>query len=276
IDHAIMDPASAARELQSAVQGSAADDTGPATARAELSVIVAMMSGNPVANASPRADDEPRRTAARTVPITTRLPAGPLSPANWRPPGRRRRSRWLIVAAALIALAAVALVLARGPARSFADRLMHRHPATAATHSAHVAQAAVGPVATKHPAATHRRAALAVGTLAPPSAGPVQGVVVRPVSPCRTGSPCALTVTIPVAHSPDAQQLTWRFAVLDRCTGVRSYLPGGSMIAQPNWTYVYDTRTVRLPAARSLAVVGLTTAPVQVASQPVFVGSGTC
>jgi serine/threonine protein kinase len=267
---ASVDPAAAARELDSAVLGAIPEDVGTALICAELAALVTTVTRNAEAGGSPVKEQRPQ-AADRPAFVPPTLPRSAVPSAAWQPPGRVRRSRWIAAAAVLMLAAAVALIVARKPVSSVTDRLLHRHPGSAATTSARPS--------TQPKATTKPKPAVAmprpVPVLAPVSAGFVTGVVLRPLATCRPHSDCQLTVTIRLAPSVEVEQMDWAFTVINRCTGARTDVPGGSMTAQPGWTYVYDTRTVHLPAARSLAIVALTTAPVRAASRPFLVASSS-
>jgi hypothetical protein len=274
------DPACAASELDDAVLGALPVDVGTGSVRAELAALVTMatrtadMNESPARAQPPQAPDQPP-AAARPVFVPPRLPRSPVPAAAWLPPRRSTRTRWILAATAVLLLAAVGLIVAPKPVRSLADRLLHRHPAVATTSTTSSTQPRAGAkrkpaaqVATPHP----------VAALAPASAGFINGVVLRPLATCRPRSGCPLTVTIRLAPVVGVERMDWAFTVVNRCTGARTSVPGGSMTAQPGWTDVYDTRTVQLPAARLLAVVAVTTAPARAASPPLLIaaGSRTC
>jgi serine/threonine protein kinase len=272
---ALADPAAAASELDSAVLGAVPDDVGTALVCSELAALVAMVTRTAEAGGSPAKEQRPQPTH-RPAFVPPTLPRSAVPSAAWQPPGRRPRSRWIAATAIVLVLVAAGLIVARKPVSSLTDRLLHRHPSAAATTL---------PKPSTHPKATTKpKPAPQVATpgpvpvLAPASAGFVTGVVLRPLATCRPHSGCPLTVTIRLSPSVEVEHMHWAFTVVNRCTGARTDVPGGSMTAQPWWTYVYATRTVRLPAARFLAVVAMTTAPVRAASRPFLVatGSRTC
>jgi Protein kinase domain len=271
---------SAASELENAVLGALPDDVGTASVRAQLAALVAIVSRNADVGSSPvegqrrLAADQPLRRA-RTAFVAPTLPRSPVPAAAWQPFGRRMRTRWIFVAATVLVLASAGLIVARKPVSSWTGRLLHKHPEAVATSpkpstraTASTKPKPIVQVATPRP----------VPVLAPASAGVVTGVVLRPLATCRPRSSCPLTVTIRLANTVEVERMNWAFTIVNRCTGVRTDVPGGSMTAQPGWAYVYDTRTVTVPVARSLAIVAMTTAPVRVASRPLLIatGSRTC
>jgi hypothetical protein len=110
--------------------------------------------------------------------------------------------------------------------------------------------------------------------VAPRSAGFVNAVELTPVETCQPGASCSVRVTIKITAHNDVKHVTWTFVLVDPCTGSRTDLPGGSMIAQPSWQHIYTTTRVPLPPTRSVALLAMTTTPVRAASAPVTVSSG--
>ena len=66
--------------------------------------------------------------------------------------------------------------------------------------------------------------------------------------------------------------------VVNRCTGKVHPSPAGTITAQPRWTSVFVTTTLRMPRFPSAAVVATTTTPARAASPPLLVpvGGGSC
>lgn len=124
------------------------------------------------------------------------------------------------------------------------------------------------PSATPTPSPTPRP----VPAFAPGSAGPVTGVVLEPLEQsCSPGASCPVRVYVRLSPQPGFQQVAWSYQVFDRCTGAVTQLPGLSLEARPGWLYVYGTSYLQLPAARSLALVAVTSAPAAAASSPLAV-----
>jgi hypothetical protein len=244
-----------ARELE-ALFVSSANGTGAAV-RAELANLVDVLVNRPgpddyaVVEPPPPVtpvDAFPPGSLTRTALIPTRRP--------WR--------RWAAVLALVAVLGGVGYVVARKPI----DRLLHRDVASDSTPSQPARSTAPGK--TERPA-VRRNLPHPVPTLGPASAGFVTAVVARPLSTCAPGRSCAIWVTIRLVPTATSTYMNWGFAVVNRCSGRVRHVSGGTMTAQPGWADAYDTRTVRLPDAHSLAVVAMTNSPVRVASEPLLV-----
>jgi hypothetical protein len=235
----ITDPADAACELDVAV-----DDA--ATVAGELGALVSAM----------------KRTSTQVV---TPAPLPPRLPHTRRPPPRRLpQRRWVAAVATLLVLAAAGVV---------AVLLARHHNAAAPAPPGSRAPSSRPPTSAPSPtpsSATARH----VAAVAPRSAGFVHGVLVRPVTACRPGASCPVTVTIRMIAHSDVKRVDWRFVLVNPCTGARTDAPGGSMTAQPNWQHVFTTTSVPLPQAPSVSLVAMTTAPVRAASPPLTVPSG--
>ncbi|MGY1753502.1 hypothetical protein [Blastococcus sp. SYSU D01042] len=108
---------------------------------------------------------------------------------------------------------------------------------------------------------------------APPSAGNVTGVDLRPLAACAPGAPCAVRVLVRVAPSPEPQVVTWSYRVVDRCTGTSTTLPGGSVTVPPQADRAAVVGEVPLPPLAGVAVLVVTEAPAVAASAPVSAGS---
>lgn len=66
-------------------------------------------------------------------------------------------------------------------------------------------------------------------------------------------------------------QIRWDIVVVDRCTGVRSKIPGRIAEVPPGGDRVDGVVQVALPESSALAVVAVTTMPAQAASAPLLV-----
>jgi hypothetical protein len=233
----ITDAAAAAGELEGALGDSA-------TVADELGLLVG-------------ASNRPPGGVVVAAPLPPRLPHDrrPLT----RRPGKRR---WAVAAGTVLVLAAAgAAVLAVSQRR-------HETAGTPpASHTSPPPPVSPSPV----PRSTAPVAATAV---APRSAGFVDGVAITPVEACQPGASCSVRVTIKITAHDDVKHVTWTFVLVDPCTGSRTDVPGGSMIAQPSWQHIYTTTRVPLPQTRSVALLAMTTAPVRAASAPVTVPSG--
>jgi hypothetical protein len=252
-----------ARQLRDLLLVTMRTGSGSGIVRTELAALVTASMRLP---ATMRTPEQPARTHAdrpRRAPRSP-VPSTPLSTTDWRRP---RRRRWVWVAVAVVAvLVATAYVVARKPVTSFADRLLHRHPA--ATSSS--APAAARPRTRARPV-SQRSGPRSIPVLAPARAGAVTAVTMQPLSTCHPGRTCEAQVTIHVRPSGSTQQVSWKITVVNRCTGSRTAQPGGTMFAGPGSTSMYTTRIFRIPVGRAFGAVVVTTAPVHVASAPLLV-----
>jgi serine/threonine protein kinase len=252
----------------------------PAARRGELLHRLERLAATPITDAAAAAGD---LEAALGDPATVADELGILVGASNRPPGgvvvasplpprlphdRRPltrgpvRRRWVVAAGAVLVLAAAgAAVLAVSQRRHEAAKA----PSTSRTSPPQPVSPSPAPRSTAPGSPT---------ALAPRSAGFVNGVVVTPVETCQPGASCSVRVTIKITAHDDVKHLSWRFVLVDPCTGSRTDRPGGSMIAQPSWQHIYTTTRVPLPQTRSVALLAMTTAPVRAASAPVTVPSG--
>lgn len=233
----ITDATAAAAELEDAL-----GDT--ATVADELGVLVG-------------ASNRPPGGVVAAAPLPPRLPQD-RRPLTRHPVPRR----WVVAAGTVLVLAAAgAAVVAVS---------QHRHETAANPPASHSSA--------RHPASPkpvpHSPAPAAATAVAPRSAGFVNGVELTPVETCQPGASCSVRVTIKITAHNDVKHLTWTFVLVDPCTGSRTDVPGGSMIAQPSWQHIYTTTRVPLPQIRSVALLAMTTAPVRAASAPVTVPSG--
>lgn len=108
-----------------------------------------------------------------------------------------------------------------------------------------------------------------VGALAARQAGQVTGVEVQKVGSCTPGAPCPVTVTVHLRPAAGTQSVVWRVGAARLCRSGIAWSPPVAMTAQPGWTTVYASSSVRVPPGRSLALVALTTAPARAQSPPV-------
>lgn len=225
--------------------------------------------------AAPPVVAAPTEAAAMPVVIADPLPKQaadlPPSPPDIERPlvlGRRvPRGRLIaIVVIVVVALAALITAIALHQSRG--------HPANATnTHS---------PVTRPHTANPHKHGTPAAGprpipTLARRAAGPISAVTLTPHGTCKPGAVCAVTVRIHL-RPPSLSALTWRAALVNRCTGKIHTIDHGSMIAEPGWRSAYTTVHLRLPHNGSMAVLAVVGSPVHAASRPLLVpaGGGSC
>jgi hypothetical protein len=278
-------------ELRRALQTAVCDDTGMVVTRGELAALVTTLSQR-VAPSGQRADGHvmlstsaeakvPRTSWREPIRVPAALPDRPLSPANWHQSHHRLWPGLLATVVALVVLAAAGYVLARKPIGSLADRVLHRDTAASKTPGPASTLPATTAGVKRSPGAvagsSSRGTPLPVASLAPLTAGPISAVDLRPLATCTATSSCPLRVTVRFAPAYSGAKVAWRIAVFNRCTGSTSVVARGQVAGAPG-TYVFDSTTATLPAARSMAVVAITDAPARAASPPLLVpaGGGRC
>jgi hypothetical protein len=101
----------------------------------------------------------------------------------------------------------------------------------------------------------------------PLSAGPVAAVELRALDPCRPGDRCTLIVDVRVQPHGAPLRLSWRFRVVDDCTGSQVSLSGSTGSLRPGVDRIVRLHSVALPAGRALEVVAATSEPAAVASR---------
>jgi hypothetical protein len=115
-----------------------------------------------------------------------------------------------------------------------------------------------------------------VPTYAPASAPPVTGVVFLPDTTCKLNSTCKVDVEIRYS-SAQSGTLGYVLKFFDRCTGTTTPLPGRSF--KPTGGFIRADpgfQTVTLPAAKSAALVAVSTTPAAAASTPLLLGAQSC
>ncbi|TNC22223.1 hypothetical protein [Amycolatopsis alkalitolerans] len=115
---------------------------------------------------------------------------------------------------------------------------------------------------------------LPVTAPAPASAGPVSGVDLRALQPCDPATTCDVRILVRLLPPPAPVTVRWEFQVTDRCTGTRTTVPGGSVVAGGTGPTVVGQ--VPLPAARALAVHVVTTSPARATGAPLLLGATSC
>jgi serine/threonine protein kinase len=177
-----------------------------------------------------------------------------------------RRRRRLLVAALVLALVAAAaatavLLVVRRPAAT-----RPAAPAARQTRAA-PARAASTPRSQPPPQAT---AGAHLSPPAPAAAGFIASAAVSTAAPCSLGRSCTLLSRLNLsAH--DGEAVSWQVVAVDACTGARTTLYGSSIQLSPSYLYVYDQRSVTLPAGHPLQLYTLSVTPVRVASPPLLV-----
>lgn len=113
---------------------------------------------------------------------------------------------------------------------------------------------------------------------APAAAGPITSVGLRALQPCSPGEDCEVGLRVMLAPRPEPQVVNWTFQVVDRCTGETTQLPGGTLTVPAGGDRVDAVDTVPLPPGSASAVLAVTGAPAEAASDPVPIPAdgGTC
>ena len=123
---------------------------------------------------------------------------------------------------------------------------------------------------------THQSAARAAGparpaplpVLAPPVAGAVTQVELRPMDTCRPGASC--TVLLQVGLRPQSQTVpvSWHLEIVDRCGTTRQRRDGGPVPVAAGQGRMVQTLPLELPAGQARAVIPLVTEPARAAGRP--------
>lgn len=207
----------------------------------------------------------------RRDPVTT-VPHGRARGAvlGHRRSARGRRPALVLLVVAVVLVGGGYLVL-RGPGAGLIESLgggNHATPAQTPTHQNSKQQAqqktAQGPA--------HRRA---VPALAARHAGAVTGVVVQKTGSCRPGSLCPVKVTVHFKPTTTTRTISWKVGAARLCKRGIAWSPPTGVTAQPGWSTVYASSSVRVPKGRSLALVALTTSPARAQSRAVPVTGST-
>jgi hypothetical protein len=105
--------------------------------------------------------------------------------------------------------------------------------------------------------------------LGPAAAGPITHLELRPLERCRAGGVCNVVAQVTVAPQDRPLDVAWGLEVFDRCRpDGRESRPGGVLSIPPGRDRAVQTVPLPLPAARSLAVIAVTSAPATVAGTP--------
>ncbi|HEU4567672.1 MAG TPA: hypothetical protein VFR99_06515 [Marmoricola sp.] len=189
--------------------------------------------------------------------------------------GRRRRGRRLALVLLVVAvlLAGGGYLVVRGPGAGLLDSLRGGStPPPARTPAQHQQPAKHAQQAQRlHP---HR----AVPSLAPHHAGPVTGVVVQPTGPCRPGALCPVKVTVHLQPAQTTRSISWKVGAARACRHHVAWSTATGVTAQPGWTTVFASSSVRVPKGGHHALLALTTSPARAQSRavPVAGSSLTC
>ncbi|RBY87718.1 hypothetical protein [Blastococcus sp. TF02A-30] len=194
----------------------------------------------------------PGGVAGRTgAPVAARpAPPAPRAPV----PLRRRIGAWLLSVLVLVAAVVSEVVFLRDQIAADVDTLLDAgRGADEPTASAPATPSVPAP--------------------APPSAGSVLGVDLRPLGRCAPGAPCTVRVLVRLAPAAEARVVTWSYVVVDGCSGPTVSVPGGTLTAPPEADRIEAVGVVPVPAGDGVAVVAVTGAPASAASAPVVLGS---
>ncbi len=259
-----------------------------ARATAQFAALVRTVRGGPAMRApkppagAPRVEPVAREAAARQPAAAARKTPESPPPARNAAPSlpslpSLRSPRWLLPA--LGAGALVVLLLGVGLALALHGR-GHAAPA-AASHAPHHASAAAPPAKRGPSPQSGTLSARSAPGAALPALGPASTTTVSRIAApavvagCTTGGACTVTVRVFLpAHG--TENVAWSLAVVDRCTGAVTRATGGSVLALPQYQFVFDASTITLPAGRPVAVIAVTSAPSTAASPPLLLGPSTC
>ena len=107
-----------------------------------------------------------------------------------------------------------------------------------------------------------------IPVLAPPAAGPITQVELRPLGTCKAGSACNVLVQLGFRPQPRTLLVSWRFEIVDRCRQSRERHTGGEVSVPPGRDRLIETSSLLIPPGRSLAVIPVISEPVAVAGSP--------
>jgi hypothetical protein len=194
-----------------------------------------------------------------------RTGAGPGGAVRAHPPaglpGGRRRSAgrrvwaWLLSIAVLVGVVALEVALLRDDIVADVDLLLQAGRSGTA------------------PSAAPEPDGLPVALPAPPAAGAVAGVDLRPLGTCSPGEPCTVRVLVRLVPAPDVQTVTWSYLLVNRCTGATDTAPGGAVGVPPGVGQAAAVGTVALPPHPAVAVLVVTDRPAVAAGPPLLTGS---
>jgi hypothetical protein len=286
----LVDPGARARELEAAL----ADTLGPGAEQRLAGQLAALVEafahvapGAPGANDVPlppgpkRATTAPSRTTGiSTSPGSSRSTphrAAPTQPAPNRAPRRSRvllhrrtRGRVALIAVLLAAVLAVSgYVVLGGPGSDIVGSL-GRQDTPAAPDTTAPDQPAEQPAKDPKP-----DRAQAVPTIAPRHAGPITAVALQMAGSCNPGALCPVTVTVHFRPASTSRTIGWKVGAAQVCKPGITWSPPVTVTAQPGWTTVYASSSVRVPKGRALALTALTTTPARAQSRPVPVAGSS-
>jgi hypothetical protein len=219
----------------------------------------------------------PERSPARARPAADRRRAEPARPAAKRAPRRgrvllRRRTKGreaLVVLVVALVLAVSGYVVLGGAGSDIVGSLGREDSPAAPdpTPDEPAAQPATKP--------DQDRAPRAVRSVAPRQAGAITGVALERTGSCRPGSLCPVTVTVRFRPASTSRTIGWRVGAARVCRSGITWSGPVTVTAQPGWTTVYASSSVRVPKGRRLALTALTTTPARAQSRPVPVANAS-
>jgi len=277
----LLDPEARARALEEAL----VDALGPGARRlltAQLAALVDAFGhvapGVPAGVDAPPAAGPGRSTArARTVAGRGRGRADRARPAANRAPRRgrvllrrRTRGRAALVVLVVAAVLAVSGYVVLGGAGSDIVGSLGREDNPAAPDPT-PDEPAEQPVTKPD----QERAPRAVRSVAPRQAGAITGVALETAGSCGPGSLCPVTVTLRFRPASTSRTFGWRVGAARVCKPGISWSGPVTVTAQPGWTTVYASSSVRVPNGRRLALTALTTTPARAQSRPVPVANAS-
>ena len=269
----LLDPEARARALE----GALVDTLGSGAVQlltGQLAALVAAFGhvapGVPVGVDTPRGAGPGRAAAPATVAAAPRR-AAPARPTAERAPRRsrvllRRRSRGRVALVALVVAAVLAVsgyVVLGGPGSDIVGSLGGEDTPAAPDTTA--------PDRPAKPSAKEPKPdrGQPVPTVAPRQAGPITGVALEKTGSCRPGSLCPVTVTVRFRPASTSRTIGWKVGAAQVCKPGITWSGPVTVTAQPGWTSVYASSSVRIPKGRQLALTALTTAPARAQSRPV-------
>ncbi|HEY2597560.1 MAG TPA: hypothetical protein VGJ79_03685 [Candidatus Dormibacteraeota bacterium] len=206
--------------------------------------------------------------AETAAPVVPSAPAR--RPSTTRPPDRDSSDRPAWMLPAIIGVVILLLLGAGG------GIYLLTRPHSGISGVTHTPSPGKSPKPTPKTTPTPAGGLQTVPTYAPASAPPVQSVVFLPDTTCKINSTCRVDVEMKYS-SAQSGPLGYILKFFDRCTGTTTSLPGrsftpteGFIRADPGF------QTVTLPAAKSAALVAVSTTPAAAASAPLLLGASSC
>ena len=282
----LLEPGARARELEGALANTLGSGAQQRICGQLAALVDAFAHVTPSVLGTTETHAAPRRvgpaTSAAAIPSATSVARGssrptphraaPARPAPSRPPRRSRalfhsRKRGRRVALVVLVLAAVLVgssyVLLRVQGVGIVESLGRgSHPAAPTTTGP--AQPSKKPANQLQP---HQPQA--VPALAGRHTGRITGVAVQKIGSCTPGALCPVKVTVHFRPASTTQPIGWKVGAARLCKRGITWSAPTTVTAQPGWTTVFASSSVRVPKGRSLALIALTTTPVRAQSRPV-------